>query len=779
MPIRKRWIALIVALVALLLIGVGLQIWGAVATRQTVLRDISAPVGAATTDIEREKTRQEAIAERISNDSKALMASNLATGLGAALGLLVTVSGGLLALYGYFDQRAKEAQDRRLSEEKDRQDRRQSEEKDRRDRLAKALSEALERLVAAEPRQRVVGAAGLSSFFSDDKEEFHLQAVAALVAAARSENEPAEVQQSVRLALEEAARTVKHDVLAKLSWQGVRLPGVDLRKRNLSGLDLRDAVLENARLEGARLDGANLTAAKLQGAQLVGATLLGCDLTYADFAGASWAKARLAGATIDGVKLLNLDLADADLKGLGAGWRSAPWDATRNWRQAQFDPEVWEQLLERYGAQAPDLKVLMLMWEAPPYVAGGTWTACYHLCRKLKQRGVDVTVVVPWAREVIDPNPFGIDVPIVALGIMPPMEWGSAYGGAPSWSPYAPAQPAWSPYGAPVTGYAAGPYGLGVYGGGSYGAYAGGLAGSILYRLIGEFRRRVERYVSDHRPDVIHAHDWVCFGAATAASAVTGAPWIAHFHSIEADRQPGRQDKLTMGIERTAVTAADALITPSSHTRARLMAAYGKDAGRAQAIANLLSEERTSTADMGRFETRRVVFVGRLSAQKGLDRFGEVADKVRLTASDVRFEVFGDGEDRWLARRHGLEWRGAVDWSRRGEAYAGASAVVVPSRSEPFGMVILEAMQHRVPVIYPEQSGAAEVLKGGVKVDPADIDAMTAALRTLLGDLTVWEQMVRAEAGEIDAYPRRDYDDQLIGVWRTALEQSRAGRPPP
>jgi glycosyltransferase involved in cell wall biosynthesis len=59
-----------------------------------------------------------------------------------------------------------------------------------------------------------------------------------------------------------------------------------------------------------------------------------------------------------------------------------------------------------------------------------------------------------------------------------------------------------------------------------------------------------------------------------------------------------------------------------------------------------------------------------------------------------------------------------VGWDKRGEAFRGASAMVVPSRSEPFGMVILEAMQYRVPVIYPIypiDSGAAEVLENGIK----------------------------------------------------------------
>jgi hypothetical protein len=75
------------------------------------------------------------------------------------------------------------------------------------------------------------------------------------------------------------------------------------------------------------------------------------------------------------------------------------------------------------------------MWETPPLIAGGTWTACYHLVRNLRRRGAHVTVVVPWDRSIILRNPFGSEVPMVVLGIVPPDDTGSAYGEAtPAWS---------------------------------------------------------------------------------------------------------------------------------------------------------------------------------------------------------------------------------------------------------------------------------------------------------------------------------------------------------
>ena len=84
--------------------------------------------------------------------------------------------------------------------------------------------------------------------------------------------------------------------------------------------------------------------------------------------------------------------------------------------------------LRRGGAPAPRAHAGLEM--PPNFVAGGTWTACYHLVRKLRQRGANVTLVAPWRRDEIADTPFGIDVPIVGLDIVPPAQDPSPYGAA-------------------------------------------------------------------------------------------------------------------------------------------------------------------------------------------------------------------------------------------------------------------------------------------------------------------------------------------------------------
>lgn len=781
------------------------QTWSVIETDRLVEEARTASEALPHGSIADEKLRQELIGARVKNEAEGAMSVGLATAVGTLTTALVAISGALLAFRSFLDARRKLEQERIDQQQKERIDR-----------LGGRLNETLTRLVAEEARQRIVGAAGLLPFFAPDTRDFHLQALAALVAAARFPDETVDVRHAIRLAVEQAARNAAPELLRQVSWQRVNLAQVNLSgsaagKPDLSRLDLRDANLQNARLEGTHLDGADLSAAQLQGASLARAHFVDATLDYADLAGADLKDAILSGASLEGLKVLNADLAGAVLRPIGNGWRGVPWDAARNWRQAHFDEAVRRELDRIYGSDVPAYRVVMLMWELPPLVAGGTWTACYHLVRNLRRRGADVTVVVPWRRETLLPMPFSVEVPIVALGIDLPgvgqggrsapggPQGGPYYQGAyPAWSanpyagwtspyayvsPYGGSVPFWSSYvrrdgATPAWIYGAYPSAYSAYrqgsGGASWPGSEVGLSGSILYRLIGEFRRRFAQWIRSHPAELIHAHDWVTFDAAREAAAAAHIPWLAHFHSTEIERNAEAADPLTERIERGAVDSATRIIAPSRRTMDRLRERYQAKSERIDVVPNSLSEGAAPTAEMGRFETRRVLFLGRLSRQKGVDRYVELADELRRSSTDCSFEATGDGEEARLLAGHGVKWNGAVGWDERGRAYAGASVVVVPSRDEPFGMVILEAMQHRVPVIYPAQAGAAEVLESGVKVNPQDVGAMATELKRLLGRLDAWEEVVLRQAKEIEAYPLRDFPDRLIGAWKQCMAPAPA-----
>ncbi len=750
----------------------------------------------AETEPEVGKTREELIALRIQNERNRIFLNALLTSLIALAAPAVAITGAYVGFRNYLDTRTKE----------------------RLDRVAGEFSSVIEGLVSDKAQARAFGAAGLQHFFSADKQEYHLRALSALATAARTETE-SNVLEALRITIEYASRQLPPGLIPAVSWRGTTLKGVHFQRIPLIEIDLTDADLENANLSGCDLSQARLENATLKGAKLDGANLRRANCVYADFAGASLIRADLREALLYNTRVLRMDLRDADLRGAQFDVDDIKWELVANWRLARFDDALRNTLTERLGPQPRGPRVLMLMWEVPPLVAGGTWTASYHLVRNLRQAGADVTVVVPWEESWIVSVPFGAEVEVVSLGMVPP-EPGPDAGRlmAPAWSPYqsaswspyqsaswspyqgswssshqaswwSPYQTAWSsPYGF-ATGFSPyastlGPYGWGpaATGGMPGGAYGDptatrveirAQAGSIILRLIEEFKRRLVRMEDLSSFQLIHAHDWVVFPAAEAAASAHDIPWVAHFHSTLADRDPGGIDVLVSQIERQGGRAAHQVVVPSKVTARRVRDLYGVAESRITVAPNPLSSDDIPVEDLGTFETRRTVFLGRLTPQKGPDLFVGVARVIRQELSDASFRIYGAGPElsRLMAEAGALiEFQGPLMWAARGAAFGGASAVLVTSRFEPFGMVIAEAMLHQVPVLYPEKAGIGEVLEAGIRIDPENVEQTAAAVQQLLIDVTLWEQTVDEQKQAIGAYMEARYEQRIRDLWDQLLQ---------
>jgi|CXWL01.1.fsa_nt_gi glycosyltransferase involved in cell wall biosynthesis len=751
---RKRTWVLYVG-IALFTLLAGLQVlssWLAAREVQAAVAEVRLGTDAALGDA---KTAEEVIAARILRRKQGLFWHQLNTSLGPLVSILGALLGGLVAWRSYLDTRNKEQEERV-----------EAARKERADRGATEMKEVLELLVSSEVRKQVVGAVGLQHFLTRDRPEDHRRALVALAAAARFKDPDPEVVRGLRLAAEVAFREVPAAVLAEVSWQGAVLTDLHVPARPLPGLDFTDAKLERAELTACDLSGSAFRNALAKGARFDGAKLDGADFTYADLAGADFRRASLAGAKLDHARIADLDLAEADLRSARFDPDELPFDRTRHWRQAHFAPEVLRHLEEKYGALPVGPRVLMLLWEFPPYVAGGTWTAAYHLVRVLRRAGANLAVVVPWAAASRVTGAFGTDVEVLNLGLTPPESTVSPYGSGPyGLGPYSFSR---GPYGRAYDVYGSfqGPYARS--GGGSYTRSDGGAEGSAAMRLREEFRRLLLADPRVRDAEVIHAHDWITFDAAEALASRLGVPWLAHFHSLESDRRAGDQpDPVLAAIEGRAALTASALVVPSRFTAARLAAEYGAPPERIHILPNPLSPEPPVAPDeSGRFETRRVVFTGRLTAQKGPDRFREIGDTLaKDPARPPQMAVYGEGESADLfAYRYRFELAGPLAWDERGKAFAGASAVIVPSRAEPFGMVVLEALRHRVPVFFPAEAGVAEVIPAGIPIDPASSERVAAEVRALLDDWQAWERVVAAQSEAYDRYVEAS-GPEVFALW--------------
>jgi glycosyltransferase involved in cell wall biosynthesis len=138
-----------------------------------------------------------------------------------------------------------------------------------------------------------------------------------------------------------------------------------------------------------------------------------------------------------------------------------------------------------------------------------------------------------------------------------------------------------------------------------------------------------------------------------------------------------------------------------------------------------------------------VIFVGRLAPEKDLSTWLKVARAVSQLHPDTRFEVIGDGPERArleheaaaLGLRGVISFSGFVPYARLREVYARASALLLTSRSEGFGRVLVEAASQGTPAVSTSLSGPRDVVIHGVTGflhELGDIDGLTRSVSMLV-----------------------------------------------
>jgi len=234
--------------------------------------------------------------------------------------------------------------------------------------------------------------------------------------------------------------------------------------------------------------------------------------------------------------------------------------------------------------------------------------------------------------------------------------------------------------------------------------------------------------------DVIHAHDWMTYPAGVAVAGVTGKPLVVHIHSTEFDRSGEHVNQVVYDIERRGMERAGRVIAVSHYTRGIVVSRYGIPAEKVEVVYN--GVERNSQWSFVDTSIKRdeklVLFLGRITMQKGPEYFLRAAKKVLEVMDNVRFVMAGSGDMMYrsveLAAGLGIGHKVLFTGFLRGDdvhkIYRLADLYVMPSVSEPFGIAPLEALDNDVPVLISKQSGVSEVLRHALKVDFWDVNEM-------------------------------------------------------
>lgn len=277
--------------------------------------------------------------------------------------------------------------------------------------------------------------------------------------------------------------------------------------------------------------------------------------------------------------------------------------------------------------------------------------------------------------------------------------------------------------------------------------------GSNLGEAVQFYTHTAINTTKDVKADIAHAHDWMTYGAGIAAARHHDIPLVAHIHATELDRTHFQPNEWIFSLEKQGFDAADAIIAVSNYTKQILVDYYNIDASKITVVHNGINPEKhkyTNTELLEQSYKPMILFLGRLSLQKGAMHFLEMAKLVKDKEPDTQFVIAGAGDmfgsliDRSieLGLEDNILFAGKVDSKEASMLYKKATAFVMPSLSEPFGLVALEAALHDTPVILSKQSGASEVLDHCFTVDFWDTERMADCALTIIRDEAIRTQMI-------------------------------------
>jgi glycogen(starch) synthase len=452
------------------------------------------------------------------------------------------------------------------------------------------------------------------------------------------------------------------------------------------------------------------------------------------------------------------------------------------------------------------MRVFMLGWEFPPFISGGLGTACYGLTKAMSAVGTDVMFVLP--RPVA--SPFSTHVRLVSPrpgsalatpatefrldefdrvtfrtvdaqmadpyvrpddyqatnpqlvsdterdGTLVPVSSDQQSGNLAPTSPlsrFAPAQP------------------------GSNAHYAGDLLSEVQrYAALAAEVARGESF------DVVHAHDWMTFPAGLAVAAMKGVPLVVHVHSTEFDRSGANIDTRIYDIERRGMHGAMKVIAVSYLTKNLITHHYGINPSKVEVVYNAIeSSGAGGTYEPQKFaiskDEKIVLFLGRITMQKGPEYFLAAARRVLEVMDNVKFVMAGSGD---MIRRtiemaaamgigHKVLFTGFLRGPDVEKVFKMADLYVMPSVSEPFGIAPLEAMSHDVPVIISKQSGVSEVLNHALKVDFWDVNEMANKIVAVLRHPPLASTLRQHGSFEVNRLSWTDAARACLAVYQQAL----------
>lgn len=397
------------------------------------------------------------------------------------------------------------------------------------------------------------------------------------------------------------------------------------------------------------------------------------------------------------------------------------------------------------------IKVLMFGWELPPFNSGGLGVACYGLGKALSEKGVDVTFVLP--RKVAVETDF---MRIIFASDK------KAFPGV------------WK-YQLTYTFPALYKH--------LKNKHLDSAQLSSLLEEVAYYAAAAEIIAKEEDFDIIHAHDWLSFPAAMKAQEISGKPFVSHIHATELDRTGSQGNQDIYEIEKEGMQFSDKVVAVSNLTKNIITDNYDIPSSKISVVHNgveITDEKLPEQILQIKKDNKIVLFVGRLTLQKGPDYFLKAAQKVIEHEPNVRFIMVGSGDMKEKLIRDAISlgisdkviFTGFLRDSSLKSLYAAADLFVMPSVSEPFGITGLESAINGTPVLVSKQSGISEVLHHALRVDFWDIDEMTNKILAVISYAALKRTLQKNVVAEAQQQTWDKSADKIRDVYKELLEHN-------
>jgi len=374
------------------------------------------------------------------------------------------------------------------------------------------------------------------------------------------------------------------------------------------------------------------------------------------------------------------------------------------------------------------MHVLMYTWEFPPRIVGGLARHVYYLSKALAKIGIEVTVITlefpgaPWSETIDNVNVERVRVEIGNPNFL-------------SW----------------------------VF-----------LFNHFMEKRFALLKRSI---------DIIHGHDWLVALASIATKHFTNKPLVFTYHSTERGRVGtlSTSDSFTIdSIEWWCGYEASKIIVTSKSMLNEITNTFKIPNDKISIIPNGIDISEFNI-QVNPFEIKRnigigedkklVLFVGRITSQKGVTYLIQAVPKILSSHPDARFVIVGDGWELGTIKNmiysmglgEYVKTLGFLPDHTVKSLMKAADVMVVPSIYEPFGIVALEAMASGTPLVASDVGGLSELVehgKTGLKIYPANPDSIAWGINTILSN----PQWARTMAQNALAIVKEKYSWEAIAA---------------